>query len=159
MKETKIFGKAALAVLENFWASYTAFIAGWLISALSRHPEAEKAISQELVYRVILRWQGDIDFFGFTLVLILMFTVLSALQHWLQKNEYGQPGDGLHFGRFLVRHQLIPFLVAISAFLIGICGGDSWGRMLASLVYFAMMFVLATVLRYWVDTFDPRNKP
>jgi hypothetical protein len=31
--------------------------------------------------------------------------------------------------------------------------------MLASLVYFAMMFVLATVLRYWVDTFDPRNKP
>lgn len=147
----RMLGGAFAAIGITLWGVFPMLVLGWLVAAIGRHPAAEGAIKNELVYSLLLYWKGGTESMAPVLIVIIVLVVMMFLSFFLRKGGYSQPHDGLASARPFVKKLLIPSFLGSSAFAIGLLSkettsGHLWG--LFTLIGFGVVFA---VVHYIVD--------
>ena len=146
--------KAIGAFCKALFSTYPMFILGWLISAIARHPIADKQISEEPVYKFLMWWQGGINSFQFFFMLILALTILIIIYRFLVKSGYGEPINGMEVGRNILRIFLMPAFLSIVAFTFGVLGGDSLSNMRYAANLILPLLIFSAMIFYFTEISD-----
>lgn len=149
--DVRKLGKAFASAAFVLWGVFPMLVLGWLVAAIARHPEAEKAIKNESVYSFLLWWKGGTDSIAPVLLLIIVLVVLMGLSYLLRKSGHSQPHDGMSGARSFVQRFLIPSFLSSTAFAIGILSKESVCGLLASLVSLFGMGVFAALVLYFTN--------
>lgn len=136
----------------GLWAVFPTFILGWLVSAVARHPAADKELATEPVYQFIIFWQGGINSLPPVLLLIVLFIALFTLSFILRKTGYAYPEDGMGRGRMIFRKFLVPVFLGASAFGCGVISGGSLKGLIGPLLLLLIYSVFAMGAYYFTDT-------
>lgn len=154
LREIKILAKAYLATGFLLWSVIPNFLLGWLISAIHRHPEAEKAVSSELVYKVLLYTQGGIGIMPVALLLLVIYTIIVLLSFVLIRTGRGEPVDGTRQARNIVRKFLIPSILSASAFGFGFFSGSDIREVVAPIFLLLSFALILGVFYYLMNTVE-----
>ena len=148
--------KTVTTIFFLVFSSFPMFILGWLISAIARHPIADKQISEEPVYKFLIWWQGGIHSFQFIFILILALTLLIFIYRSLVKFGFGQPTNGMEGGRIILRKFLIPAFLSVVAFAAGVVGGVSLSNMRYAAHLTLPLFLFSALIIYITEVTDDK---
>jgi hypothetical protein len=149
--DVRKLGKAFATISFVLWGVFPMLVLGWLVAAIARHPEAEKAIQGEPVYSLLLWWKGGTDSMVPVFLLIIFMVALMGLSYVFRKYGYSHAHDGMSKGRSFVQRLLIPSFLSSTAFATGIISHASVNGLVASAAILIGFGLFSVIILYIID--------